>query len=482
MSVHRLLDQWYRTHLGRPLEPDHVQGYWITLLGIVLGLLGLLGFVVAGTYDHGTSGFWLFRQIGFSLAMLGGPFVGMGIILLLPLQPRAFHLAIVGAAISVLAIVLFNMHYPGAWNVADGDRSVGILGLYTAGFLVQFLAIAIYPLATAKTEDPIEIHGEDRLAPGEEPSEDPTEDPSEDPDETGPVEESNGTFELFEDAAEEWRWRLRHDNGNIIASSGQGYASKQKAQQGLESVKQNATGAAITAPEGITATFEVFEDAAEKWRWRLRHRNGNIIADGGEGYSSRSAVEEAIDRIQTHAPDADRLEYDPTAFEVYEDAAEEWRWRLRHRNGNILADSGEGYAARGGAIDGITAVREYVEDQDNIEVYEDNAGKWRWRLTAPNNEIIADSGEGYASKSGCEDAVDRLQEYAPEADRLEYDPTAFEVYEDNAEKWRWRLRHRNGNILADSGEGYTAKQKAIQGLTSVATNAPKAPIELVESD
>ncbi len=56
---------------------------------------------------------------------------------------------------------------------------------------------------------------------------------------------SDATFELYEDNAGEYRWRLRHSNGNIIADSGEGYASKQKAKQGLNSVKENAPGAVV---------------------------------------------------------------------------------------------------------------------------------------------------------------------------------------------------------------------------------------------
>ena len=56
---------------------------------------------------------------------------------------------------------------------------------------------------------------------------------------------SSATFELYADNAGKRRWRLRHDNGNIIADGGQGYASKQKAKQGLNSVKSNAPGAAV---------------------------------------------------------------------------------------------------------------------------------------------------------------------------------------------------------------------------------------------
>lgn len=56
---------------------------------------------------------------------------------------------------------------------------------------------------------------------------------------------SNATFELFEDDAGQYRWRLVHDNGNIIADGGEGYASKQKAKQGIESVQSNASDAEI---------------------------------------------------------------------------------------------------------------------------------------------------------------------------------------------------------------------------------------------
>ena len=55
----------------------------------------------------------------------------------------------------------------------------------------------------------------------------------------------------------------------------------------------------------------------------------------------------------------------------------------------------------------------------------------------------------------------------------------FELYRDREGKYRWRLRHDNGNILADSGEGYASKQKARQGIESVKDNAPEAGVEEV---
>jgi uncharacterized protein YegP (UPF0339 family) len=53
---------------------------------------------------------------------------------------------------------------------------------------------------------------------------------------------------------------------------------------------------------------------------------------------------------------------------------------------------------------------------------------------------------------------------------------AFELFQDSAGEWRWRLIASNGNIIADSGEGYRSKQGAKRGIESVKNNAPKAMI------
>ena len=49
-----------------------------------------------------------------------------------------------------------------------------------------------------------------------------------------------GKFELYKSKAGKWRWRLKARNGQIIAMASQGYSSKQAAQNGLESVRWNA--------------------------------------------------------------------------------------------------------------------------------------------------------------------------------------------------------------------------------------------------
>jgi len=58
----------------------------------------------------------------------------------------------------------------------------------------------------------------------------------------------------------------------------------------------------------------------------------------------------------------------------------------------------------------------------------------------------------------------------------------FEVYEDAVGEWRWRLVHDNGNVLADGGQGFTTKRRAITGIESVMENAPGAPVEVYTVD
>lgn len=90
-------------------------------------------------------------------------------------------------------------------------------------------------------EGGVTIDGTDATASEQEG--DSTEDESDEENEAETT--SNGTFELYEDNAGEWRWRLRHRNGNIIADSGEGYSTKANAKNGIESVKRNAPNSGV---------------------------------------------------------------------------------------------------------------------------------------------------------------------------------------------------------------------------------------------
>ena len=52
-------------------------------------------------------------------------------------------------------------------------------------------------------------------------------------------------FELYKGRGEEWRWRLRAANGNIVADSGESYTTKASAEAGIASVKRGAADAPV---------------------------------------------------------------------------------------------------------------------------------------------------------------------------------------------------------------------------------------------
>ena len=45
--------------------------------------------------------------------------------------------------------------------------------------------------------------------------------------------------------------------------------------------------------------FELYQ-ARDGWRWRARHRNGNIVADSGEAYTRERDVLRAVSQFTDH--------------------------------------------------------------------------------------------------------------------------------------------------------------------------------------
>jgi uncharacterized protein YegP (UPF0339 family) len=508
----------YRNRIGEPTTEDEAYGYWLFVIGLVAGVIGIALFFVSESSADSS------RGAGIALGAFGLLMLVAGPIIRLRLRRTATYLTGLGVLIGLVAIAWFFAVYPDDW-VRGAGQAETVIGVYALGLAVVAIGGIIVPLLTAPLADEpsedlqaqlaeesaarkqAERERDEERAARKEAEETASEQASERAairSELTQIETSQSQFELFEDAAGEYRWRLRHRNGNVIADGGEGYASRQKAQQGLSGVKRDAYGASVIdlertdtevddvedATEGASApgytpdaesqaTVEQYEDAAGEYRWRLRHDNGEIIADGGEGYASKNGLEQAVERVKHYVQPADYLSVDPVAFELYRDNADEWRWRLIHENGQTIADGGEGYSSRTKARQGLESVRTNAPEggDASFEVYEDNRGKYRWRLRHDNGEIIADSGQGYATENGAEEAVERVRNYAPEAPHLDIGTAAFEIYEDNAEEWRWRLRSRNGNGLADSGEGYGTRRNAEEAVVRIKRHAPNAPAE-----
>ncbi len=109
----------------------------------------------------------------------------------------------------------------------------------------------------------------------------------------------------------------------------------------------------------------------------------------------------------------------------------------------------------------------------------------KFDLKAANGEVIASS-EVYASKGACLNGIESVktccaggvEDQTVEGFEAVKHPK-FEVYLDKGGEYRFRLKARNGEIIAVS-EGYKAKASCLNGIESVKKNAPDAPTEEVE--
>ncbi len=106
----------------------------------------------------------------------------------------------------------------------------------------------------------------------------------------------------------------------------------------------------------------------------------------------------------------------------------------------------------------------------------------KFDLKATNGEVIATS-EVYKSKPSCKAGVKSVMKHAPvaavedqtvEGYQAEKHPK-FEVYEDKAGEYRFRLKASNGQKIAAS-EGYKTKASCLNGVESVKKNAVDSAI------
>ncbi len=105
------------------------------------------------------------------------------------------------------------------------------------------------------------------------------------------------------------KFDLKARNGETIATS-EVYASEAACKNGVESVRKNAEAAKLEdqTEEGFeTVTnpkFELYADKRGEYRFRLKARNGEIIATS-EGYASKAACENGIESVRKNAVDAE---------------------------------------------------------------------------------------------------------------------------------------------------------------------------------
>lgn len=106
----------------------------------------------------------------------------------------------------------------------------------------------------------------------------------------------------------------------------------------------------------------------------------------------------------------------------------------------------------------------------------------KFDLKATNGQVIATS-EVYTTEAACRNGIESVQKNAPMANVENQTEEGYEVlkhpkfemYQDKAGEYRFRLKATNGQVIAVS-EGYTAKAGCVNGIESVQKNAAQAEI------
>ena len=107
-----------------------------------------------------------------------------------------------------------------------------------------------------------------------------------------------------------YKFDLKATNGETIATS-EVYSALAACKKGAQSVANCAAGANLAdltaGQDALNPKFELFEDKGGEFRFRLKARNGKIVAVS-EGYKTKAACENGIESVRKNAPEAPIVE------------------------------------------------------------------------------------------------------------------------------------------------------------------------------
>ena len=265
-----------------------------------------------------------------------------------------------------------------------------------------------------------------------------------------------------------YMFNLRASNGETIATSDM-YSSLEKCKKGITSVQMNAPIANIedhtvsgAIDEVVNPKYEMYYDKSGDYRFRLKAKNGSIIVKS-QGYSSKSNCVTGIESVRKNAMSDIILDEDALAAEK---AAREAEKAAAKKAAEVQE---EPVAPAEDAPKGLFGKFIIRQAKD---------GSYMFNLKASNGEIIATS-DMYSSLEKCKKGIASIQNNAPIANiedstvegevEVKTNPK-FEMYRDKGGEFRFRLKAKNGSIIAKS-QGYSSKTNCKNGIESVKKNA-----------
>ena len=124
-----------------------------------------------------------------------------------------------------------------------------------------------------------------------------------------------GKFVVITAKNGEFTFNLKASNGEVILTASETYTTMSACENGIASVKKNSGANIEDQTRGESQKhpkYELYKDKADEFRFRLKAANGEIIGKS-EGYKAKASAKKGIASIAKNAPDAPIVVIEPEA-------------------------------------------------------------------------------------------------------------------------------------------------------------------------
>ncbi|QSW99683.1 DUF1508 domain-containing protein [Haloterrigena alkaliphila] len=459
-EIHRKLFRLYEHYVGEPDSSKDVYGYWVFIVGYLLGAAGIFTFVVG--YAGNAESYALIKISGVTAAA-GLALCLFGIVLMLPVRRIGIYVSALGLLIAIGGVVFFGWAYPYNWRDLGTDYSVQVVAVYAAGIGLIAGVTALVPILTGRKGMFVEEEGA-----------------TDDPDILTGDSLEGAQFAVFRDEDGDWQWHVLHLEA--LAGSDHSAATRPEATESIERVQSQISSAGLM--ELTTSAFRLYEDRDGTWQWTLARDDGSVVGSSTAEFDQRDGAENSVSFMKDRGPDADVIEIEGAAF-TYEEKRDQWYWQLVDDDRNPLASSDTGYRTQEAAEDAAQTFAERFDrarlldiEHVGVELVERD-GEWTWRFVDADDEAIATASDSFEGRRDAEEAAEALLPALEEASvTVAGDPT-YELYE-SGEQWRWRLVDEAEHVIARSPDAATAHDTVESGADEFGDNALEA--DVVEID
>jgi len=228
------------------------------------------------------------------------------------------------------------------------------------------------------------------------------------------------------------------------------------------------------------AFFTVYETPTNDWTWRTIRRDA--IGQSATAVSTDTDARMEVETVREKIAGAGLLDITTAAFRLYQTADEAWEWSLVTADGSIIAASDDSYGDRDGIESAVNFLKEETPAASLVEIQgaafditQDEGDRWHWRLIDERHRPLAAGPDDYAQESAVEAGIDRFVDWVEDPRVLAVEAVAIELFDDD-DGWRWRVIDATDTRLLTSDATFDARGDAEVAATTIADHLSDAAV------